>query len=106
MLSLPLQLRVTIPFHSAQPFGERKKITAGMKNKKGSKSNGAQLRRKTLVMRHAMILNKRSSENGDPVFMRVREVMVGMVAFKNCKCSVVRCARRVFCIMVFLTERH
>lgn len=53
-----------------------------------------------------MILNKRSSENGDPVFMRVREVMVGMVAFKNCKCSVVRCARRVFCIMVFLTERH
>ena len=35
------------------------------------------------MMRQAAMLKKRSPEIDDPVFMRVREVMLGIVAFKN-----------------------
>lgn len=53
-----------------------------------------------------MMLIKRSPENGDPVFMRVREVMIGIVAFKNRRIKDVKGSRKEHCILLALTERH
>ena len=52
------------------------------------------------------MLKKQSPENDDPVFMRVREVMVGIVAFKNRRSNAVKRPVKESCIMPRLTERH